>query len=183
MAVQVFLAAGNDACRDVLGLNRPFRLDGFLLQPSLSGIPRGCSLPSGRGSLVRRLLRWPTGLVFALIWAPFAMSFHVHTCPLVAASQVFACGGASSSCLPCHNSSHPLRCLPSFGLPFSGASTMYLASPFAQGTNASDLAAVALSASPAGSTPAVPSPRAGATPPLVHACQHPSVPSCPHLRL
>ena len=123
------------------------------------------------------------GLCFALVWAPFAMSFHIHTCPLVAASWVFACGGASSSCLPCYNSLHLLQCLPSFGLPFSGVSTMYLALPFAQGTNASDLAVVALSASPAGSTLAVPSPRAGATPPLVHACQHPSIPSCPHLRL
>ena len=70
MAVQVLLAAGNDARRDVLGLNRPFRLEGFLFQQPLSRIPRGCSLPSGRGVLARRLSQWPTRLVFALVWAP-----------------------------------------------------------------------------------------------------------------
>jgi len=93
----------------------------------------------------------------------FVVSCHVCTHPLVAAPQVFACGGASSSCLPCHKALHSLRCLPSSGLPCSGASTSRLALAFAQGTNASDLVAVALSASLAGSTLEVPLARAGPT--------------------
>ena len=44
----------------------------------------------------------------------------------------------------------------------SNPSTLCLATPCAQGTYASDLAAMALSASPAGSTPEVPSAKAGA---------------------
>ena len=49
-------------------------------------------------------------------------------------------------------------------LPRGKLSTSHPASPCAHGTSASSLAAVAISASLAGSTPAVPSARAGATP-------------------
>ena len=72
------------------------------------------------------------------------------------------CSSASSSCLPSRH----------------GLLTSHLATPCAQGANTSDLAMMALSASPVGSTPMVPLVRAGAapttgnTPPPVRMCQH-----------
>jgi len=117
---------GVDARCDVHGLN--FRLDGIISGRVSSRIPGVLSLPSGQDGLVRRLLRWPTGLaivlVCAVLWhrAMFALTLWWHL-------------------------SWPRTTL-----------------SFAQGTNASGLAVLAVSASPAGLTPAVPSARAGAAP-------------------
>jgi len=131
----------------------------------------------------------------------FAVSCHVRAHRLVVTPQVCACPLAPTprACAyPC--SAFALACrrclgfvlalsrqhlrrrlVHMLGLPSPGnISTSRSAMPCAQGTNASGLAAVAFSASPAGSTPAVPSARLvqrpqPAAPPLVRARQRPKV--------
>ena len=116
------------------------------------------------GHLARRLSRWPTGLVFALVWAALPRShfgvslvllWHCLGHSFVLSQRIAPAAVFAAVLLSLH----------------SGASISCLASPFAQGTNASDLAAAAFSASLACSTPAVPSARPGATLPFVHARQ------------
>ena len=124
---------------------------GHLGSPAAVSCPRARHLAAARQRRVRPFVMAP--LVCALWWLriepSLALGFRgaplVCTCPSVAVPLVAArtcacpCGGASTS-RPC------------------------LASSRAQGTSALDLAAVAFSASPAGSKPAVPSARASAVP-------------------
>jgi hypothetical protein len=125
----------------------PSQVDGASLRDgSRGGQPGSCS-PSF-GLLCNIMPRSHFGVSLVLLWHCLGHSFVLSQ--RLAPAAVFAV------------------VLPSL---HSGASTSCLASLFAQGTNASDLAAAALSASLACSTPAVPSARPGATLPLVHARQ------------
>src|SRR6266581_2187668 len=159
-----------------------FRLEDLLPWRLPSRIPGAWSLPSGQDDFVPRQLGLqlpsfgqPCGVV-PCSRSPFGGNTSgLRLCSRAGTSSMPSpCGstsvrslspvdGVSISCLPfCGSTSGggSCTCLPSPG----NISTSRLATLCAQGTNASGLAAVAFSASPAGSTPTVPSARACASP-------------------
>jgi hypothetical protein len=148
--------------------------------PSFESMACACACPSAAASwacthhlaAVPRALARPL-VVVSQLYAGARLAVAVvrwHSPFRGGASSMFLAFSSGPSCMHLSGLSSP-----SVGISCGSASTSCLATRCGQDASASDFAAVALSASPAGSTLAVSSARAGAapttgTPPIVHAC-------------